>query len=108
MCPWNNSLETEVQHSCWSTSAEYAAAADVTATVACVTNRMADELSLPNGGYGYLVRSLDTILLPRGASSVARQRGGGGARRGRPMHASPAAPSSLRALWSMGYGCGQQ
>jgi hypothetical protein len=55
VCPWNNSPETEVQHSCWSTSAQYAAAADVTATVACVTNRMADELCLPNGGYGYLV-----------------------------------------------------
>lgn len=52
VCPWNNSAETEVQHSCWSSSRQYAAAADVTATVACVTNRMADELGLPNGGYG--------------------------------------------------------
>lgn len=51
--PWNNSHETEVRHSTWATSKEYAAAADVSAIVSCVTNRMADVLNLPNGGYGY-------------------------------------------------------
>jgi hypothetical protein len=59
--PWNNSPRTEVKHSSWSGSREYAAAADFAAMIANVTNHLADEHQLPNGGYGYLGVCNDSV-----------------------------------------------
>lgn len=67
--PWNSSPETEAKHSRWSTSSEYARAADVTAMVANVTNRLADEHNLPNGGYGYLGVCNDSVATVQAALS---------------------------------------
>ena len=47
--PWANSAEAEVVHTSWNTPETFAAAADVAAAVACVTNRSADVLRLPSG-----------------------------------------------------------
>eukprot|EP00892_Ulva_mutabilis_P000379 jgi/Ulvmu1/10341/UM061_0024.1 len=65
--PWNNSSAMELEHSTWTRPEEYAAAADIAAMVATATNNTADELDLPNGGYGYLGVCHDSVAIVQAA-----------------------------------------